>query len=476
MTLGYDDLTRGQTDAADWLVYRTEALLALQVGYGKSVITLTAYAKLREMLGDLKMLLVSTKSICHLTWAEEIAKWTHLPPLTYGNASGCKVSVIESQPDILAINFESLVKYLDGVEAGDFVLPDVLVIDESSKMKAHGTHRVAKLAGLRRITKKNGVKQYQKFPGYVHRFKRRWLLSATPTPESYADLWAQEACMSVRRRLGENITNFRDQYCTRDRSGFGWDVIPAVEPLIEEKLKYVMYLPRETDFLDLEQVTHREVLVPWASEARVQYKEMEDELEVVLENLDGDTPMDEVEVIAPNAGVLLGKLRQLCSGFIYDADGNAIPTNTPNAKLDALDLVIERIGDTPLLVFTQFRAEMRAISRRYREAQIGLPPSLDDWNNRRGPRLLVLHPASAGHGLNLQFGTNICLYYTLPHSYEQWHQSWGRIQRRGQRFAVSALRFGRPNSVCQDTWKIVSKKGAKLRDFLEHMRARRHGN
>jgi hypothetical protein len=468
-----DDFTPSQHAAVDWLQYRTEALLALQVGFGKTIIALTALARLREMYGPWRTLLVSTKSICEHTWGEELDRWSHLPPLYYASAAGRDLAAVQSDPDILAVNYESLEWYLDLVDRGQEVQREVLIVDESSKLKSPDTARVARLAGLRRITKAGGVKHSRSSPGFVDKFRRRWLLSATPAPEGYQGLWAQEACMSERRRLGENITSFRKQFCTRDRSGFGWVVVPALEREIERRLKHVMYLPKESDSLGLTPVTHSKVVLPWSPEARGQYKEMEDELELALEAADPDTPMDEIEVVAPNAGVLLSKLRQLCSGFIYDTGGHTHPSADPDVKLDGLHAVRERIGDVPILVFTQYRAEMRAIAERFGEAQVGLPSDLSDWSARRVP-MLVLHPASAGHGLNLQHGTNVCLYYSLPFSYEQWHQSWGRLHRRGQSRPVSALRFERPNSVDQDVWNKVQRKRAKLSDFLDHMRRRRH--
>ncbi|GAG35196.1 unnamed protein product, partial [marine sediment metagenome] len=252
--------------------------------YGKSIIALTALKKVREVYGPWKVLLVSTKSICSHTWSDELAGWSHLPVYSYGNAAGRNLAAVQSDPDILAINFESLEWYLDLVDSGNAGQRDILIIDESSKMKAYNSQRVARLAGLRRITKEGSVKRYVNNPGFVDKFQRRWLLSATPAPEGYQGLWAQEACMSVRRRLGENITSFRDQFCMRDRSGFGWEVIPEREETIRHKLRHVMYLPKEIDDLGLPPPTHSKVMAPWTDKARAQYKEMEDELELALES------------------------------------------------------------------------------------------------------------------------------------------------------------------------------------------------
>lgn len=471
--LHHSDLDAEQLAAIEYLQHRTESLVALPVGFGKTIIALTALKKVREVYGLWRTLLVSTKSICEHTWSDELVRWSHLPALKYACATGRNRAAALLDADITGVNFESLEWYLDLVDAGEVALPEILIIDESSKMKGETVSRVTRLAGLRRITKKDGVKHTRKYPGYVHRFKRRWLLSATPAPEGYQGLWAQEAVMSPRRRLGENPTSFRDQYCMRPRSGFGWVVVPSLESSIEEKLKHVMYLPKKEEYLNLLPATHSKVIVPWEAEARAQYDEMEDQLMLTLEQEDPDVSMDEIDIVAPNAGVLLSKLKQICSGFLYDQNKVAHPTADPDAKRVALDAVIERTGGSPLLVFTQFRAEREDLAANYRDAQIGLPRSLDDWSNNK-IRMLVLHPKSAGHGVNLQYGTNVCIYYSLPDSFEQWWQSWGRLQRRGQTRPVSVLRMHRPNSVDSESWQRVQRKKMKLSDFLNNMRARRH--
>jgi len=470
----YDvDAKPEQIEAIEWAVPRTGYLLALPISFGKTMCALTIIKRWRAIYGPWKVLLVSTKSICHHTWEEELESWDHLiGTMTYANAAGRNLAAAQQGADITGVNFESLEWYLDLVDEGRVSLPEVLVIDESSKMKAYNAHRVCRLTGLRYVGRSQGRKVVESMGGYVDRFKRRILLSATPNPESYADLFAQEACIDTRRRFGPNITSFRNEFCQRDRSGFGYEVVKAMEPVIEERMKHIMYMPKYDDYLGLPDPLHVRQVVPWTDEEREQYDELEDSLALVLESGKEDCPLDEVEVEAPNAGVLLSKLRQLCSGFIYDHKRTAHRTNTVVAKCDALAEIRERSGDTPLLVFTQFKAEAAHIAERFGDAHIGLPDSLSGWSTNSIP-MLVLHPRSAGHGLNLQHGSHICVYYSLPYSYEEWAQSWGRLQRRGQTHQVSCIRLERPNSVEQDVWRTVQGKKAKLSAFFKHMRARR---
>lgn len=456
-----------QRAAVEWLCGRTETIVSLPIGYGKTIVSLSAFLELRKAHPTWRALLVSTVNICKLTWGQEIQKWNL--PLSYISIAGSVRPTLGGwyEYDIVGVNFESFEKYLDLVDNGATELPEVLIIDESSKMKSSQAKRVKRLIGH---CQRGG----RPSAGYVHRFQRRWLLSGSPAPEGLEDLWAQEACASTKRRLGENITCFRERYCSTHWNGFAneFNVHTPGRAEIERVMSHIMYVPKEIDDLGLVPPTHSKVSIPWTKKAREEYDALEERLLFTPVDGDVDLDADEDEIVASNAGALLTKLRQLCSGFIYDATGRARLSSDPDAKGRALDSIVELAEGSPLLVFTQYIEEMEYLRRRYPKAQIRMPATLGAWEAGDVP-MMVLHPRSAGHGLNLQGGSHICVFYSLPYSYEEWFQAWGRLHRRGQEKPVSVIRLEREDSVEADVWATLQSKKRSLSALLDNMRQRR---
>lgn len=478
-----DLLRPDQLEAIDWLKHRTEAFVILPIGFGKTIVTLTAIKEMQDALGtNWRTLIVSTKNIVNHTWRDEIASWSHLQGYSYESAAGRKIGAVEARPDFLGINFESLEWLLDRADEDPTLLPEILVIDESSKMKSHSANRVKRLIGTARRKPGTPRPKAGEPRGYVYRFKRRFALSATPNPEGHQGLWSQEACVSLRRRLGKNITEFRDQFCRARWNGVvhEYEVTKQGKELIEAKLSPISYAPKNQKYMDLPDPIHQEVIVPWSKKARGEYEKLEQDMFLRLDEGGIDAPdenletLDGSEVSAGSVAVLLNKLRQASSGFVYDESGNVRQLSDPGAKLRALEGVLERAAESPILVFTQYVAEAEAIRQHFDGAVVGLPETLDDWNAGRIP-MLVLHPRSAGHGLNLERGAHVCVFYSLPWSYEDWFQAWGRLHRTGQQHQVSVLRLMRPDSVDADVWSAIRTKERRLGKFIESMRERREG-
>lgn len=490
--LSYSQLTAEQVDAISWLPYRSEAFVILPVGFGKTVIALSALKEIRDVYAATdrpapRALVVSTKAICDLTWGQEIEKWEHLAgAFSYRSAAGRKRDAVEERPDILGVNFESLEWMLDLADEDPSLLPDILVFDESSKMKSHGANRVKRFAGFG--ARRPGDPRGQR--GYVHLFKHRWNLTATPTPEGFTGLWSQEACISMRRRLGQNITSFRREYCEQvgPREHNRYVIGKWGRQAIMDKLAPITYVTRSDDYRgDRPAPVHSAIEVPWTDEGWSHYRELEDTLGLDLHDYletigEGDdlTALSAAEleekdldvVAAGSNAIMLNKLRQACSGFVYDGGGNARRLDDTGAKLRALEDLRDRVGDAPILVFFQYRAEGEAIGDHFREAVVGLPEDLDEWNAGRVP-ILALHPASAGHGINLQFGSHVACWFSLPYSYEQWHQGNGRLDRTGQTEQVSIVRLQRPNSVEEQVFDKLMAKQESLEEFIHGIRDRK---
>lgn len=477
LTLG--DFRPDQKEDAEWLADQSEALLTLPVGYGKTPITLAALSMIKKRNPEFRVLIVSTINILKLTWGQEIAKWDFSCDQTYAFASGTpkkRLKILQSKPDFLGVNFEALQWFYDRVDEDPSLLPDVLVIDESDAMKDHSAKRVKRHCGFGGFGK-----------GYVPRFKRRFALSATPTPEGYIGLWAQECCISWMNRLGPNITSFRRTYCDVRWNGTSmiYSVPPENEARIDERLSPILRTSKKEKYLDIPDPIYEKITLPWTDEARAEYLELEkhfvldltkkietigEERGLSLHSIEDLERAGLANILAPNIGVLFNKLRQACSGFVYDKVKNARLLSDPYTKIDALRDYIERTAGAPLVVFTQFRAEAAMIKEAFPHTQMGLPDSLEAWDAGE-IKLMQLHPKSASHGINLQ-SQHLALWYSIPWPYVQWHQANGRLQRTGQKHQVSIAYFLRESSIENDVWRKLQGKHKTLSRFVNAIRER----
>lgn len=453
----------------DWLVERDEGFLVLGVSYGKTAITLAAIAEWRKE-APLRTLVVSTKAIVELVWPDEIEKWSFSAGLSYLPGTGHRLErAVRARPEVLGINFESLIRFYDLVDKDPTLLPDILVIDESSKMKAFESNRVRRHCGF------TG-------PKYVPKFQKRVALSATPCAEGYVGFWAQEQSVSTACRLGQNITTFRARYCWEQAiqgapSGARrYFVSEENEKRIETDLgPDFLRISKRDDYLDLAPMLERVVEIEWFPEDYARYVEFEKKfLTDVSEFVDvsfAEAFGEDGIVEAGSKAVLWNKLRQVCSGFLYGEEGKAVRLPGAIDKIHTLERIYNAAAGEPIVVFIQYKEERDLIAEHFPLAQIGMPKTLTDWNAGRIP-MLVLHPASAGHGLNLQFGSPTAVWYALPWSYEQWHQANGRLQRTGQKKQVTIIRFERPKSIEGLVYAALTDKSMRLSTFLKRMRER----
>jgi len=438
MTRSRDDLHDYQIEAIEELKSREEAFVWLGMGAGKTAIALTVIADL-----GLPALVVGTKRIVEMTWPKEIESWTHLTGLSYASGSGGKRQLekaIEAQPDILAVNYESLKKLY---EMGGHSGREILIFDEISKMKAHGTQR------FRAHSKHSAT------------FAKRFGLTATPATESYLGLWAQCSSIVRSRPLGRTITDFRSRFTTQEFKGVytEYTVSEDDKRKIEECLApFIVTVDGEHK---REAPTIVDIEVPWrASGSKARYEQMERDLIVELEN---------TTIAAASKGVAYNKCRQLASGFIYDADGVAQPVD--EGKIDAIIEAYDELGEDPAIIFYQFVWERDELLRRILGAcTLDDPATLERWDRGEIPAL-VLHPASGGHGLNLQSGHHI-IWASLPWSLEQYLQANGRIDRQGQEHQVVITRIFREGTIERDVADKLDEKWTTQAELMNRIKSR----
>lgn len=343
------------------------------------------------------------------TWPEEIEKWEHLSDLDYAVAVGSAAkrdAALKQQAFITIINRENTKWLVDryGKKRWPF---DCIVIDELSSFKSSKSQRFRALKRIRP-------------------FVRRVIgLTGTPAANGYLDLWAEAYLLDGGQALGRTLTGYRDQYFTPGRRNgmviYDWDLRPGAREQIHRRLEPITVSMKAEDYLDLPEMQTIEKTVGLSDAALMKYRQMERDL---LLEVDGET------IDAVNAAALTTKLLQISSGAVYDEDGRVVPLH--DEKLEALDELVEAAGGENLLVFYAYRHELDRLKARYPQAvDIKEPDAIRGW--KAGEiRMLLAHPASAGHGLNLQSGGHIAIWYSLTTSLELYQQACKRLHRQGQ--------------------------------------------
>lgn len=402
-----------QAYAIDYIETHPIATVFLDMGLGKTSITLTA---INDLLFDSfevhRVLVIAPLRVARDTWTAEVDKWDHLQNLICSVAVGTEAqrkAALMRKADIYIINRENIQWLIE--ESGLPFDYDMVVIDELSSFKNHNTKR---FRSLMKVRPKVG---------------RIVGLTGTPAPNGLMDLWAQFRLMDLGQRLGRFITQYRTDYFTPDkRNGqiiYSYKPLPFAEEAIYNRIADITISMKATEHLQMPELVSSEYAVQLSDEEQQKYNDLKQELVLSL---------GENEITAANAASLSGKLSQMANGAIYDDSGSVIDIH--ERKLDALEDIIEASNGKPILVAYWFNHDFDRITARLKKLHI--PHSrLDDsesirrWNKGEIPVALI-HPASAGHGLNLQSGGSTIVWFGLTWSLELYQQTVARLWRQGQ--------------------------------------------
>lgn len=408
-----------QRYAIDFIRTHPQAALFLDLGLGKTIITLTA---LQHMMTEdftvAKPLIIAPLRVARDTWPEELHKWDHLTNLTMGVMVGTpaqRQQALHADADIWVINRENL-PWLDKQLKGDWPF-DTVIIDELSSFKSHAAKRFKALKHNRQ------------------RIRRIYGLTGTPAPNNLMDIWAPFRLIDQGKRLGKTITSYRDQYFTPGkRNGYTvyeWKLKRGADEQIHDAIADITVSMKAIDHLDMPPATTVDRHVHLDKTAAKSYHQLRDDMVAEL----GETIID-----AGSAGVLAGKLQQLAGGAIYTDDEHNW-TAIHDAKLDALDDIIEESAGQTVLVAFWFKHDLERLRARYPTGRLlDTDQDMADWKAGR-IQLGFIHPASAGHGLNLQSGGHILVWFTPTWSLELYEQTNGRLNRQGQTHPVTIIRI-----------------------------------
>lgn len=402
-----------QQYAIQFLTEHPVAALLLDMGLGKTVTTLTA---INELLFDRfeirRVLVIAPLRVARDTWSAEIEKWEHLKHLKYSVAVGTPAErrqALHTKTDICILNRENISWLVEKSHIPfDF---DMLVIDELSGFKNHQTKRFKALMKVR------------------PKVKRIVGLTGTPSSNGLMDLWAEFRLLDMGQRLGRFIGQYRTAYFQPDkRNGmvvYSYKPLPQAEKQIYDKISDITISMKAIDYLQMPELLLTESRVQLSKQEAERYKQLKQDL--VLD-------LPEGEITATNAAALSNKLCQMSNGAIYDDENNMIPIHS--RKLDALEDMIESANGKPVLVAYWFKHDRTRITERLRKLgvvyqEIKSAESIKNWNSRK-LQVALIHPASAGHGLNLQAGGNFLVWFGLTWSLELYQQTNARLWRQGQ--------------------------------------------
>ena len=404
-----------QTYATDFMIKNPVSAVFLDMGLGKTVITLTAINEMcRNSFLVSKVLVIAPLRVARDTWPTEIEKWDHLKGLTYSVAVGTEAerkAALKKKASVYIINRENVSWLIENSDIPfDF---DMVVIDELSSFKNHRAKRFKSLQLVR------------------PKVKRIVGLTGTPSPNGLMDLWAQFRILDLGKRLGRYISHYRNNYFIPDkRNGmvvFSYKPLPNAQENIYKQIEDITLSMKAQDYLDMPECIYNEVPVKLSETEWKIYETLKKELVVSIK---GD------EVDASNAAVLSNKLSQLANGCIYTED--KMPIHLHDKKLDALEDLIEAANGKPVLVAYWFKHDLESIKRRFDVREIKTSQDIKDWNDSKIP-VAVIHPASAGHGLNLQAGGSTLVWYGITWNLELYQQTNARLYRQGQKSSTVVI-------------------------------------
>ncbi len=426
--------------------------LFLDMGLGKTVITLTAINELMYWDFEIeKVLVIAPLRVAEDTWSRECQKWEHLKHIKIVKVLGKesqREKAICKKGDIYIINRENivwLVEYLKQIGKKWFF--DMTVIDELSSFKSPKSQR------------------FKALKKYIMLSKRVVGLTGTPAPNGFMDLWSQLYLIDGGERLGKTLTYYREKYFMPNQRNattiFNYTVKKGAENAIKQQISDICMSMQANDWLDLPQRMDLLQAVQFSELERKRYEKFEKDSYLQFLN---------EEITANSAAALTNKLLQYCNGAVYTQDGGRVEVN--RKKLERLEEIVDTANGQPILCFYNFRFDCDSIIKKFPFAvKLEGENDIKNWNDGNIPLLLV-HPKSAGHGLNLQQGGNIIVWFGLNWSLELYQQANARLHRQGQQKAVIIHHLMVEGTIEERVFQSLQKKENVQEGLLQALKVK----
>lgn len=435
-----------QSYATDFIISHPICALMLDMGLGKTVITLTAlWLLIYDYFTVGKVLVIAPKRVAEDTWSREFQKWDHLAGLTISKVLGTekqRLAALDADADIYIINRENVCWLCENYR-WDF---DTVIIDELSSFKSNKAQRFKSLMKVRpKVARIVG-------------------LTGTPAPNGLLDLWPQMKLLDMGQRLGRFIGAYREQYFLPDKRNrdiiYSYKPKKGAEDKIYQLISDICISMKAVDYLPMPDYITSNAVAEMSEKEQKLYDAME--AEMVLK-----VGADELDAV--NAAALSGKLLQMANGAVYGEDKKVVHIH--DRKLDILEDLIEAANGKPVLVAYWFKHDRERIRERFTVRDIDTQKDIEDWNSGRIPVALI-HPASAGHGLNIQDGGSTIIWFGLTWSLELYQQLNARLWRQGQKHTVVVEHIITKGTVDEDVIRALEKKDAGQSALIKAVKAR----
>lgn len=437
-----------QKYATEFILTHPVAAVFLEMGLGKSVITLTALFDLcLDQFLIRKVLVIAPLRVARDTWPSEIKKWDHLKGLTWATVVGTaaeRKAALMQKADVYIINRENVDWLIN--KSGVLFDFDMIVIDELSSFKSWQAKRFKSLLKVRSFV------------------KRIVGLTGTPSSNGLMDLWAEFRVLDMGKRLGRYISHYRSAYFMPDKRNaeviFSYKPLPGAEEQIYKRIGDITISMKSCDYLTLPDCVINEVPVFMSEKERAVYDQFREDMVAKIKDK---------EIDAVNAAVLSGKLLQMANGAVYDDEKNSLVIH--DRKLDTLEDLIEGANGKPVLIAYWYQHDAQRIKSRFDVREIKTSKDIEDWNAGRIPAAII-HPASAGHGLNLQSGGSTLIWFGLTWSLELYQQTNARLHRQGQKDTVVIHHIIAKGTIDEDVMKALRKKEKTQNALIDAVKAR----
>ncbi len=415
------------------------------LGLGKTITTLTAIVDLIDSMAVSKVLIVAPLRVANSVWHKEAVNWQHTKHLKFSIVTGSekeRLAALHKTADVYVINRENVTWIVEHyAKKWPF---DMIVLDEASSFKSSSSQR---------------FKALRKTIPFTNRLVE---LTGTPSPNGLLDIWSQMYLLDCGERLGRSMTAYKQRFFETDYSGYKFKPVKSADKIIHKLIDDIVISLNVDDYLEMPDRIDTVIRVQLPTSRMVEYKQLEREFLIQIN--------DNNNIVAYNAATLAGKLLQYCNGAIY-TDELKNWTEIHSAKLDALDDIISENSDENLLIAYNYKTDLIRLQARYPDAVVldKNPDTIAQWNKGQ-IKMLLAHPASCGHGINLQHGGSIIVWFGLNWSLELYQQFNGRLHRQGQTKPVRVVHIVADGCIDDKVMLAIEIKAETQQELLNALK------